>query len=107
VFRTWGFNDKNATYDPNGMPQYGGEGAGDTEVIFQRWWPNGTSTVDISAFDKVVDAAAKVGIKLIVAFTNNWADYGGMDVYTVNLGGRFHDDVSHFLYLLSPITQKQ
>lgn len=32
-------------------------------------------------------------MKLIVALTNNWADYGGMDVYTVNLGGKYHDDV--------------
>ena len=31
-------------------------------------------------------------MKLIVTLTNNWADYGGMDVYTVNLGGRFHDE---------------
>lgn len=94
VFRTWGFNDKNVTYDPNGLPQYGSEGAGATDVVFQRWYSNGTSIIDISAFDKVVNAATKVGIKLIVAFTNNWADYGGMDVYTVNLGGRYHDDVS-------------
>ena len=34
VFRTWGFNDKNVTYVPGGLPQYGGEGAGDTEVVF-------------------------------------------------------------------------
>nr|QMV47764.1 hyperthermostable beta-1,4-mannanase [Thermothelomyces thermophilus] len=92
VFRTWGFNEKNSTYDPDGLPQYGGEGAGPTEVVFQRWYPNGTSTIDISGFDKVVKAAEKTGIKLLVALTNNWADYGGMDVYTVNLGGRYHDD---------------
>jgi endo-1,4-beta-mannosidase len=92
VFRTWGFNDKNVTYIPEGLPQYGGEGAGGTEVIFQRW-ANGKSTIDIKAFDKVVNAASKTGIKLIVALTNNWADYGGMDVYTVNLGGKYHDDV--------------
>jgi hypothetical protein len=92
VFRTWGFNDKNTTYDPNGLPQYGSEGAGATDVVFQ-WFANGTSTIDISAFDKVVEAATKVGIKLIVTFTNNWADYGGMDVYTLNLGGQYHDDV--------------
>ncbi|EMR70233.1 putative glycoside hydrolase family 5 protein [Eutypa lata UCREL1] len=91
VFRTWGYNDKNVTYVPDGLPQYGNEGAGDTEVVFQRF-ANGTSTIDIEAFDKVVDAATKVGIKLLVAFTNNWADYGGMDVYTVNLGGKYHDD---------------
>ncbi|PKS12638.1 hypothetical protein jhhlp_000846 [Lomentospora prolificans] len=90
VFRTWGFNDKNSTYDPNGLPQYGGEGAA-TEVVFQRW-DNGKPTITIEGFDKVVDAAEKVGIKLIVALTNNWADYGGMDMYTVNLGGQYHDD---------------
>ena len=49
--------------------------------------------MNIEAFDKVVDAATKTGMKLIVALTNNWADYGGMDVYTVNLGGQYHDDV--------------
>jgi hypothetical protein len=92
VFRTWGFNDKNVTYIPEGLPQYGGEGAGGTEVIFQRW-ANGKSTIDVTAFDKVVNAATKTGIKLVVALTNNWADYGGMDVYTVNLGGKYHDDV--------------
>ncbi|KAL4981374.1 mannan endo-1,4-beta-mannosidase C [Aspergillus falconensis] len=91
VFRTWGFNDKNVTYIEDGLPNYGGEGAGATEVVFQ-WWENGTSTIDLEPFDKVVNAAAKTGIKLIVALTNNWADYGGMDVYTVNLGGQYHDD---------------
>jgi mannan endo-1,4-beta-mannosidase len=70
VFRTWGFNDKNVTYDPNGLPQYGGEGAGGTEVVFQ-WWSNGTSTIDVTPFDKVVDAAKTTGIKLVVALTNN------------------------------------
>ncbi|KAH9993890.1 glycoside hydrolase family 5 protein [Xylariaceae sp. FL0662B] len=91
VFRTWGFNDKNVTYDPQGLPQYGGEGAGATDIVFQ-WFANGTSTINITDFDRVVAAATKVGIKLIVAFTNNWADYGGMDVYTANLGGQYHDD---------------
>jgi mannan endo-1,4-beta-mannosidase len=102
VFRTWGFNDKNVTYIPEGLPQYGGEGAGGTEVIFQRW-VNGKSTIDIEAFDKVVNAARKTGIKLVVALTNNWADYGGMDVYTVNLGGRYHDDVCTSLFGHTPI----
>ncbi|KAA8914647.1 putative mannan endo-1,4-beta-mannosidase C [Sphaerosporella brunnea] len=96
VFRTWGFNDKNVTTVTGGLPQYGGEGAGATDVVFQRfekgrqmiqWGPNG-----LPAFDKVVNAAEKTGMKLVVTLTNNWADYGGMDVYTVNLGGKFHDD---------------
>jgi len=78
---------------PGGLPQYGGEGAGPSEVVLQWFHPNGTSTINVAAFDKVVKAAEKVGTKLLVALTNNWADYGGMDVYTVNLGGKYHDDV--------------
>ena len=89
VFRTWGFNDKNTTTVAGGLPQYGDGGA--NEVVFQRF-ANGKATIDVTQFDKVVNAATKEGIKLIVALTNNWADYGGMDVYTVNLGGRYHDD---------------
>lgn len=92
VFRTWGFNDKNRTYVPSGLPQYGGEGAGATETVFQWFEADGSQTIDVTPFDKVVDSALKSGIKLIVALTNNWADYGGMDVYTVNLGGKYHDD---------------
>ncbi|KAI5781014.1 glycoside hydrolase superfamily [Peziza echinospora] len=96
VFRTWGFYDKNATFDPLGLPQYGGEGAGPSDVYFQSW-DKGVPTINygpngLQAFDKVVRAAEKTGIKLVVALTNNWADYGGMDVYTVNLGGQYHDD---------------
>ncbi|KAL4778693.1 glycoside hydrolase superfamily [Aspergillus varians] len=91
VFRTWGFNDKNATTVAGGLPDYGGEGAGTTEVVFQTWH-NGTSVIDLEPFDKVVKAAERTGMKLIVALVNNWADYGGMDVYSVNLGGQYHDD---------------
>jgi mannan endo-1,4-beta-mannosidase len=99
VFRTWGFNDKNVTFNPAGLPQYGNEGAGATSSVFQ-WWDNGTATIDVSGFDKVVDAATKVGMKLVVTLTNNWADYGGMDVYTANLGFQYHDDVSPLLLLI-------
>ncbi|KAI5863845.1 glycoside hydrolase family 5 protein [Durotheca rogersii] len=92
VMRTWGFNERNATTDPGGLPAYGGEGAGTTRAVFQRWFPGGRAVVDLAPFDKVVRAAERTGVKLLVALTNNWADYGGMDVYTVNLGGRYHDD---------------
>ncbi|RPA89549.1 glycoside hydrolase [Choiromyces venosus 120613-1] len=99
VFRTWGFYDKNATFDPNGLPQYDGEGAGVSEVYFQKW-TNGVPEINfgpngLQAFDETVKVAEKVGIKLVVPLTNNWADYGGMDVYTVNLGGQYHDDFYH------------
>jgi|SRR5688572_25966558 mannan endo-1,4-beta-mannosidase len=95
VFRTWGFNERNRTTDTvNGLPQYGGEGAGATDLIYQWWNDDGTTTINLKPFDAVVDAATKNGLKLIVALTNNWADYGGMDVYTANLGYQYHDDVS-------------
>lgn len=68
MFRTWGFNDKNVTYDPDGLPQYGGEGGGPTESVFQ-WWDNGVPTIDVTLFDRVVDGATAAGIKLIVALT--------------------------------------
>ena len=55
----------------------GSEGAGATNNVFQ-WFENGTSTIDLSPFDNVVDAALKTDMKLIVTLTNNWADYGGM-----------------------------
>jgi mannan endo-1,4-beta-mannosidase len=90
VFRTWGFNDRNRTTVTGGLPQYGGD---DNPNVMQ-WWDNGKAEINIKPFDKVVAAAEKTGMKLIVALTNNWADYGGMDVYTTNLGGKYHDDVS-------------
>jgi mannan endo-1,4-beta-mannosidase len=99
VMRTWAFNDKNATFTPGGLPKYGGEGAGESAVYFQSW-ADGKATINygangLQALDKVVKIAEETGIKLIMALTNNWADYGGMDVYTVNLGGKYHDDFYH------------
>ncbi|KAF2821908.1 glycoside hydrolase [Ophiobolus disseminans] len=91
VMRTWGFNDRNRTTIAGGLPQYGGEGAGPSPNVLQ-WWDNGKAEINITPFDKVVAAAQKTDMKLLIALTNNWADYGGMDVYTVQLGGKYHDD---------------
>ena len=77
VFRTWGFNDKNRTYITNGLPNYGNSDS--DEVVFQWFNKDGTSFINLAALDKVVTAAQKTGIKLVIAFTNNWVDYGGMD----------------------------
>jgi mannan endo-1,4-beta-mannosidase len=45
-----------------------------------QWWNNGTQEINLAPFDKVVKSAEKTGMKLVIALTNNWADYGGMDV---------------------------
>ena len=47
IIRTWGFRDLNVTFIPDGLPKYGGEGAGPSTIYFQSW-DNGIPT--ISAF---------------------------------------------------------
>ncbi|KAL5483227.1 hypothetical protein ACEPAI_8457 [Sanghuangporus weigelae] len=46
----------------------------------------------ISRFDTIVASAEAHGLKLMVALTNNWSGYGGMDVYLSQLNpGGTHD----------------
>lgn len=44
LVRTDAFNDKNVTYVPDGLPQYGSEGAGPSDIVYQ-WWSNGTAKI--------------------------------------------------------------
>ncbi|KAI0355647.1 mannanase [Trametes cingulata] len=79
--RTWGFNDVTT---PNG--------------IYYQLWQNGKATVNTGAtglqnFDNVIAAAKANGIRLIVALTNNWSDYGGMDVYVQQIAGSPNHDL--------------
>ncbi|CAE6430611.1 unnamed protein product [Rhizoctonia solani] len=80
TLRTWGFNDVTS---PSGT--------------YYQLWSGSTATVNTGAdglakFDTVVAAAKAAGIRLIVALTNNWSDYGGMDVYVKQiLGSSNHD----------------
>ncbi|KAI9051761.1 hypothetical protein LZ554_004029 [Drepanopeziza brunnea f. sp. 'monogermtubi'] len=95
VIRTWAFGDQNETYIPGGLPRYGVNAS----VYFQSW-KDGQATINtgpngLQVLDQVVKLAEDNDLKLIMALTNNWADYGGMDVYTVNLGGTYHDDFYH------------
>ncbi|TCD64167.1 hypothetical protein EIP91_004480 [Steccherinum ochraceum] len=73
--RTWGFNEVTT---PNGN--------------YYQSWANGKPTINTGAsglqnFDNVVAAAKANGLRLIVSLTNNWSDYGGMDVYVSQLTG--------------------
>ncbi|KAH7925543.1 glycoside hydrolase family 5 protein [Leucogyrophana mollusca] len=79
--RTWGFNEVTS---PSGD--------------YYQSWSNGVPTVNTGAtglenFDNVVAAAKANGLRLIVTLTNNWSDYGGMDVYVNQLvgSGQPHD----------------
>ncbi|KAI0310665.1 glycoside hydrolase superfamily [Amylostereum chailletii] len=65
---------------------------------YYQSWSGSTPTVNTGAtglqnFDNVVAAAKANGLRLVVALTNNWSDYGGMDVYTAQIlgSGQPHD----------------
>jgi mannan endo-1,4-beta-mannosidase len=76
VVRTWGFDE--VTSDPG--------------VAYYQIWDGSVPTINTGAnglenFDNVVAAAKANGLRLIVTLTNNWDDYGGMDVYVNQLLG--------------------
>ncbi|KAJ4488580.1 glycoside hydrolase [Lentinula lateritia] len=75
--RTWGFNEVTT---PDGVAYY-------------QSWSGSTPTVNTGAnglenFDNVVAIAKAHGLRLIVTLTNNWSDYGGMDVYVNQILGQ-------------------
>ncbi|KAG6840902.1 hypothetical protein C0991_003363 [Blastosporella zonata] len=78
--RTWGFNEVTSA-----SGNYYQSWSGSTPTI-------NTGSTGLQNFDNVVAAAKANGIRLIVALTNNWSDYGGMDVYVKQiLGSSNHD----------------
>ncbi|KAF7343111.1 Carbohydrate-binding module family 1 protein/glycoside hydrolase family 5 protein [Mycena venus] len=79
--RTWGFNEVTSA---NG--------------IYFHLWSGKTATVNtgsngLGMLDTVIAAAKAHGLRLIISLTNNWSDYGGMDVYAAQLlgSGQPHD----------------
>ncbi|GJE97823.1 glycoside hydrolase family 5 protein [Phanerochaete sordida] len=84
VVRTWGFNE----VTPSTQQNY---------PIYYQSWNGATPTVNTGAnglqnFDQIISSAKAHGLRLIVALTNNWSDYGGMDVYVNQiLGSTSHD----------------
>ncbi|KAF1788563.1 Glycoside hydrolase superfamily [Phytophthora cactorum] len=84
VCRTMGFADLTTV------------GTAPYNIVYQLW-ENGKASINtkdngLGYFDKVVAAAKAAGVKLVVPLVNNWSDYGGMDVYVKQLGGKYHDD---------------
>ncbi|KAG9046156.1 hypothetical protein FS837_004951 [Tulasnella sp. UAMH 9824] len=78
--RTWGFNEVTSA-----------------SGTYYQIWNGATPTINygsdgLAKFDTIVASAKAHGLKLIVALTNNWSDYGGMDVYVKQiLGSSNHD----------------
>ena len=65
-------------------------------IVFQTF--DGTSisyndgATGLANLDYTVAQAGKLGLKLVIPFTGNWGDFGGMDQYVTWAGGSFHDD---------------
>ncbi|KAG9024929.1 hypothetical protein FS837_005136 [Tulasnella sp. UAMH 9824] len=88
--RTWGFNEVTS---PSG--------------IYYQSWSGSTPTINYGAdglqkFDQVIALAKFHGLKLIVALTNNWQDYGGMDVYIKQIANSDNHD---YFYTNSNVVQ--
>ncbi|KAL0951085.1 hypothetical protein HGRIS_007823 [Hohenbuehelia grisea] len=89
VLRTWGFNAIN-----------GSELAGalDSGLTYYQVWNGSQWTLNdgpqgLQRLDKVISTAGKYGIKVILAFTNNWVGYGGSELYVnwIAGAGKTHD----------------
>ncbi|KAF3911100.1 hypothetical protein AA313_de0206007 [Arthrobotrys entomopaga] len=79
VLRTWGFADFVGPQESY-------------VTVFQNWTtvpPTILTTQEwgLPRLDYVVAGAEARGIKLIIPFVNNWADYGGMDLYVKQVVG--------------------
>src|SRR5690606_1196321 len=91
VIRMWGFIDIGNQDGSDSV-----HGKADGEVYFQYWDGAGPAYNDgedgLINLDYAVYKAGQLGIKLIIPFTNNWSDFGGMDQYVRWAGGAYHDD---------------
>ncbi|KAI0348478.1 glycoside hydrolase [Trametopsis cervina] len=86
VLRTWGFNAINGS-ELAGAKQSG--------LTYYQVWNSSTWTLNdgpqgLQRLDKVIETAGKYGIKVILAFTNNWC---GMELYInwIAGSGNTHD----------------
>ncbi|KAI9138339.1 glycoside hydrolase superfamily [Paraphysoderma sedebokerense] len=82
VIRTWAFLD----YERNNLQFQSYDKETDSVVV------NHDNKNGLGALDRLVAAAKSRDIKLILVLTNNWEQYGGMDVYNDWFKGNFHDD---------------
>ncbi|KAJ7181760.1 glycoside hydrolase [Mycena crocata] len=88
VLRTWGFNAINNSELA---------GALQSNLTYYQVWNNSDWTLNdgpqgLQRLDNVLKVASKYHIKVILAFTNNWVGYGGLELYINHItGGNTHD----------------
>lgn len=89
VMRTWGWIDTGTTDGKNSV-------ASPPNGIYFHYWDGAEPAFNDGAsglvnLDYVIYSAAQAGVKLIIPFTNNWTDFGGMDQYVRWRGAKTHD----------------
>ncbi len=94
VVRAWSFLDI-------GNPAGGSPQTIDNikDGVYIQYWDTSSGTPKINEgangiqmFDYYVWKAKQLGLKLIIPFTNNWKDFGGMDQYVTWYNLNYHDD---------------
>lgn len=91
VLRTWGWFDTGTADGANPT-------AGSQNGVYLQYWdgsghPKYNDGPDgLGRLDAVIARAAQDHLKLVIPFTNNWADFGGMDKYVEWAGDTHHDD---------------
>ena len=121
VLRTWAFIDCGASA-PNSPPP------GSKDGVFFHYWNTDTGRPDfndgpdgLERLDQAIYLAEMYGLRLILPFTNNWPDFGGVDQYLkwFNLHGHdqfftspevkqaYRDYVQHLLTRVNTKTGRQ
>lgn len=109
VVRTWGDIDagvKTGQVDSNGYPVFSNnsDGSGQKDGIYYQYFDSTQNKPIVNGgadglqkLDYVIYKASQKGMKLLIDFTNNWSDFGGMNQYVLwakqageNVNG--HDD---------------
>jgi mannan endo-1,4-beta-mannosidase len=91
VLRTWGWFDTGTADGSNPT-------AGSQNGVYLQYWdgtghPKYNDGPDgIQRLDAVIARAQQDHLRLVIPFTNNWADFGGMDKYVEWADGSHHDD---------------
>ncbi|KAG8745992.1 hypothetical protein FRC12_014396 [Ceratobasidium sp. 428] len=102
TLRTWGFNEvtsPSGTYYNlwSGSTPTLNTGSTGLEKFGMFYFTHVSSAAQMFTrrhfSDEVVAAAKVAGIRLIVALTNNWSDYGGMDVYVKQIKNSANHDL--------------
>jgi mannan endo-1,4-beta-mannosidase len=92
VLRAWGWFDIGT---PGGTDSVH---SGDKSYYLQYWDAAAgrpalnTGENGLVKLDYALYKARQNGLKIILPFTNNWSDFGGMDQYVRWAGGSYHDD---------------